>query len=46
MYQQKYLKYRNKYLTLKNQISNQFGGSNDKYVLLSCPEFNSLVDDI
>jgi len=46
-FEKKYLKYRNKYLTLKNQISNQFGGvPTNKYILLSCPEFNDLVDDI
>jgi phosphoribosylpyrophosphate synthetase len=46
-FSKKYLKYKNKYI---NAITNtlQVGGvcSENKYVLLSCNEFNGLVDDI
>ena len=46
-FEQKYLKYKEKYLSLRRQIiSIQSGGAYEKYILLSCPEFNSLVDDI
>jgi phosphoribosylpyrophosphate synthetase len=46
-FSKKYLKYKNKYI---NAISNraQVGGQNsvNKYVLLSCNEFNNIVDQI
>ena len=45
-YSKKYLKYKNRYLNTKNE-TNQLGGTCDgKYILLSCPEFNGLVDDL
>jgi hypothetical protein len=45
-YSKKYLKYKNKYYNSKYE-TNQFGGECDgKYILLSCPEFDDLVDDM
>ena len=49
-YIDKYLKYKNKYINYKNYLNNnnnnQIGGAYENYILLSCPEFNTLVDDI
>jgi phosphoribosylpyrophosphate synthetase len=43
-YSKKYLKYKNKYYNSKYE-TNQLGGKCEKkYILLSCPEFNDLVD--
>ena len=45
-YSKKYLKYKNKYYNSKYE-TNQLGGEcQNKYILLSCPEFNGLVDDL
>jgi phosphoribosylpyrophosphate synthetase len=46
-YSKKYLKYKNRYLNTKYD-TNQLGGKCDdnNYILLSCTEFNSLVDDL
>lgn len=45
-YSKKYLKYKNRYLNTKYE-TNQLGGMCDgRYILLSCPEFNSVVDDL
>ena len=55
-YKEKYLSFKKSMLTQNNILSNNFnlkfsnqkqsGGAYDKYILLSCPEFNPLVDDI
>ncbi len=47
-YEEKYLKYKEKYLQLKQQKggSKPYVLENKKTVLLSCPEFNSVVDRI
>lgn len=43
-YSKKYLKYKNKYYNSKYE-TNQLGGEcQNKYILLSCPEFNDLVN--
>lgn len=55
-YKEKYLSFKKSMLTQSNILSNNFnlkfsnqkqsGGAYGKYILLSCPEFNPLVDDI
>ena len=55
-YKEKYLSFKKNTLTQNNILSNNFnlkfsnqkqsGGAYEKYILLSCPEFNPLVDDI
>jgi phosphoribosylpyrophosphate synthetase len=55
-YKEKYLSFKKSMLTQSNILSNNFnlkfsnqkqsGGAYEKYILLSCPEFNPLVDDI
>jgi len=45
-FSKKYLKYKNKYLDSKSETLQIGGACTNKYVLLSCNEFNELVDDI
>jgi len=43
-YSKKYLKYKNKYYNSKYETNLLGGVCEEKYILLSCPEFNGLVD--